>query len=127
MQLIRRNLFFMAQSDHTDTKVCKYQILLNLYSVLDTDRFRLRHLEPQDHGHLKGISQILDLDYEVFMSMRDNPLGYHIDLEITLDRKFGRCFIENIAPSGLLVVVSWASENIVAFIDYKIVTGFFFR
>ena len=43
-------------------------------------------------------------DYEVVMFAEQTG---GIRCKIELRRKFMRCFIENIAPSGLLVVISW--------------------
>ena len=65
---------------------------------------------------IKGPGKIdsLNLDYKVVVSMRDTVtiIGGMpaIGLEITLQRLWMQVFIENIAPSGFLVVVSWVSK-----------------
>ena len=62
---------------------------------------------------IKGPGQIdsLNLDYEVAVSFKDtvDNMGAMpaVGLEITLTRLRLQVFIENIAPSGFLVLVSW--------------------
>ena len=49
------------------------------------------------------------LDYTIEMSFSNEDWST-IQVTITLKRKFLRGFVENIFPTGLLVIVSWVSE-----------------
>ena len=51
----------------------------------------------------------MKLDYTIGMSLR-NEDRRTMQVTITLKRKFLRGFVENIFPTGLLVIVSWVSE-----------------
>ena len=53
-----------------------------------------------------------NLDYEVNVSLSKSLLEGSMDLQITMERKGMRNFIENILPPGLLVVVSWVSQPV---------------
>ena len=70
---------------------------------------------------IQGPGQIdpLNLDYQVAVSMRDTPTKSGrmstLGLEITLTRLRSQVFIENIVPSGFLVVVSWVQKQTFAF------------
>ena len=65
---------------------------------------------------IKGPGEIdsLNLDYKVAVTMKDTVTNIGgmpaIGLEITLQRLWMQVLIENIAPSGFLVVVSWVSK-----------------
>ena len=54
-----------------------------------------------------------NLDYEVNVSLSKSLLEGSMDLQITMERKGMRNFIENILPPGLLVVVSWVSQPVI--------------
>ena len=47
----------------------------------------------------------LNLDYDVTVKLEQEDMM--LELEVTMKRKGLRSFIENIAPPGLLVAVSW--------------------
>ena len=76
--------------------------------MMTTKRNPLLELMP-----IKGPGQIdsLNLDYEVVVSFKDTVDNFGampaVGLEITLTRLRSQVFIENIAPSGFLVLVSW--------------------
>ena len=55
----------------------------------------------------------LNLDYDATAFLRKSKeKNWALILEITLKRKITRSVIETIAPSGLLVVVSWVSHSV---------------
>ena len=52
----------------------------------------------------------LNLDYDVTVKLEQKSMM--LELEVTMKRKGLRSFIENIAPPGLLVAVSWVIFHI---------------
>ena len=55
----------------------------------------------------------LNLDYDVTVKLEQKYMM--LELEVTMKRKGLRSFIENIAPPGLLVAVSWVIFQISLF------------
>ena len=60
----------------------------------------------------------LNLDYEVSVKLRRNKDCMSLHLDIKMERKFVRSFIEIIAPPGILVIVSWVNDLLKTHINF---------
>ena len=67
--------------------------------------------------HIELNSLNLDYDATAFLK-KSKEKDWALILEITLKRKITRSVIETIAPSGLLVVVSWVRHLVIKEIGF---------
>ena len=84
------------------------------YSIRSSSRHNV-HLklvkELENQENIIKVRKLENIKHDYTTAMRiSNDDGNEIQIEITLERKFLRSFIENIVPTGPLVVVSWVSK-----------------
>ena len=96
--MLLRNFYQVCQVDIYPEEEHKYlvDLLVVPNSTLQPDH--LHELDP------------LNLDYEVSVKLRRNEDRMSLHLDIKMERKFVRSFIEIIAPPGILVIVSWVND-----------------
>ena len=106
-----------------DEQICDYSFRPTNTDVVKLIMIEMRSPPDKDHGSdpskkklnaLKRKTEELKHDYNVSKrySIKDEYDMGEIHIVVDLKRKFLRSFIENIAPTGLLVMVSWVSCSI---------------
>ena len=85
------------------------------YKIVSTKRGKVHLKLVKDLDNQTAIAserklEKITLDYTIAMSLSNEDRDT-IQVTITLERKFLRGFVENIFPTGLLVIVSWVSDT----------------
>ena len=84
------------------------------HDIIDEDTWKVDMKLLKGSSRYKGVHLMsgnyikqngLNLDYDVTVKLEQKNMM--LELEVTMKRKGLRSFIENIAPPGLLVAVSW--------------------
>ena len=92
------------------------------HDIIDEDTWKVDMKLLKGSSRYKGVHLMsgnyikqngLNLDYDVTVKLEQKNMM--LELEVTMKRKGLRSFIENIAPPGLLVAVSWVIFHISLF------------
>ena len=99
--------FFLQACNHDIFDEDTWKVDMKL--LKGSSRYKGVHLMSGNYIKQNG----LNLDYDVTVKLEQKYMM--LELEVTMKRKGLRSFIENIAPPGLLVAVSWVIFQISLF------------